>query len=128
MGLFKKTKKEEKEKKEKNIPTSKVADVKIKNDGKNRQHLLIHQPLITEKTMALSEMGKYVFLVSREANKSEAKKQIEKLYSVNVTGVSSLKKKPKPKYFKGIEKEKPGLKKIIVTLKKGQKIEITGNK
>jgi len=32
------------------------------------------------------------------------------------------------KYFKGIEKEKPGLKKIIVTLKKGQKIEITGNK
>ena len=82
-------------------------------------------PIITEKATSLSENNKVVFKVRDDASKKTIKKNIEKLFKVNVIKVNIINKKPKVKIRQGKKSYKSGYKKAIVTLKKGQSIDLT---
>ena len=85
----------------------------------------IRQPIITEKATILSEQNKTVFKVHSGANKNSIKKNIEKLFKVNVVKVNIINTKTKKKFKQGKLSKKPGYKKAIITLKKGQSIDLT---
>ena len=84
----------------------------------------IISPNITEKSTALSQYNKIVFKVHKGANKNSIKKSIEKIFKVNVVKINSIKLKGKIKMVKNKKASKPGYKKAIVTLKKGQSIDL----
>lgn len=71
-----------------------------------------------------AEQGKYVFLVDGKANKSEVKKILEKEHKVHITQVNIINARPKERRQKGKIKIKAGFKKAIITLKKGEKLDI----
>ena len=85
----------------------------------------IRNPIITEKATILSEQNKTVFKVHEKANKKNIKKNIEKLFKVNVIKVNIINRKAKLKLKQGRKSFKSGYKKAIVTLKKGQSIDLT---
>ena len=85
----------------------------------------IIQPIITEKATILSEQNKTVFKVHDKANKKNIKKNIEKLFKVNVVKINIINQKTKIKMKQGKKSFKSGYKKAIVTLKKGQSIDLT---
>ena len=85
----------------------------------------IRQPIITEKATILSEHNKTVFKVHSGANKNSIKKNIEKIFKVTVTKVNIINQKRKKKIKQGKKSIKPGYKKAIITLKKGQSIDLT---
>jgi len=85
----------------------------------------IRQPIITEKATILSEQNKTVFKVHNSANKKTIKKNIEKLFKVNVTKVNIINTKTKKKVKQGKLSTKSGYKKAIITLKKCQSIDLT---
>ena len=85
----------------------------------------ILRPIITEKATILSEQNKTVFKVHKSANKKNIKKNIEKLFKVNVIKVNIINLKTKIKLKQGRISKKSGYKKAIVTLKKGQSIDLT---
>ncbi|MDD4762176.1 MAG: 50S ribosomal protein L23 [Candidatus Pacebacteria bacterium] len=84
--------------------------------------LLLKKPYITEKSVDLGSSGKYIFLIDKNSSSSELKKIIEKLYSVNVVKTNIVNLPGKKKRFGSKFSKQEGKKKIIVTLKKGQKI------
>tara|TARA_A100001015_G_C14713271_1_gene602981 strand:+ start:249 stop:542 length:294 start_codon:yes stop_codon:yes gene_type:complete len=85
----------------------------------------IRSPIITEKATILSEQNKTVFKVHAKANKKNIKKNIEKLFKVDVIKVNIINRKAKVKLKQGKLSVKSGFKKAIVTLKKGQSIDLT---
>ena len=85
----------------------------------------IIKPIITEKATILSEQNKSVFKVHKKANKKNIKKNIEKLFKVNVIKVNIINRKSKLKMKQGKKSYKSGYKKAIITLKKGQSIDLT---
>jgi len=85
----------------------------------------IRQPIITEKATILSEFNKTVFKVHAGANKKSIKKNIEKLFKVTVIKVNIINQKRKKKIKQGKISVKPGYKKAIITLKKGQSIDLS---
>ena len=86
---------------------------------------VIHAPNITEKATALSEFNKIVFKVHKGANKKAIKKSIEKIFKVNVIKINTVNTKGKSKIVRGKTVKKPSSKKAIVTLKKGQSIDLS---
>tara|TARA_A100001011_G_scaffold395916_1_gene492297 strand:+ start:1640 stop:1933 length:294 start_codon:yes stop_codon:yes gene_type:complete len=85
----------------------------------------IRNPIITEKATILSEQNKTVFKVHKNANKKTIKKNIEKLFKVSVVKINIINQKTKLKMKQGKKSYKSGYKKAIVTLKKGQSIDLT---
>ena len=85
----------------------------------------IRNPIITEKATILSEQNKTVFKVNKNANKKMIKKNIEKIFKVNVIKVNIINKKTKRKIKQGKLSTKTGYKKAIITLKKGQSIDLS---
>ena len=82
-------------------------------------------PLVTEKSTNLSEMNKIVFKVNRSADKRSVKKSIEKIFKVNVVKINIINKQRRIKITRGKKVKVQGYKKAIVTLKKGQNIDLT---
>ena len=82
-------------------------------------------PVVTEKSTNLSEQNKIVFEVSNKLNKIIIKKNIEKIFKVNVVKVNIINKQPRKKIAKGKKVRIQGYKKAIITLKKGQNIDLT---
>jgi len=85
----------------------------------------IKTPIITEKATVLSEQNKTVFKVHKLATKETIKKNVEKLFKVKVVKVNILNLKTKFKLRQGRISKKKGYKKAIVTLKKGQSIDLS---
>ena len=85
----------------------------------------ILSPLVTEKSTNLSEQNKIVFKVPSKANKKNLKKNIEKIFKVNVIKVNIINKKNRTKMTRGKKVKISGFKKAIITLKKGQSIDLT---
>ena len=85
----------------------------------------IRTPIITEKATILSEQNKTIFKVHEKANKKTIKKNIEKLFKVNVIKINIINQKTKLKMRQGKRSCKKGYKKAIITLKKGQSIDLT---
>ena len=84
----------------------------------------ILSPMVTEKSTNLSEQNKIVFKVPTGANKINLKKNIEKIFKVNVIKINTINNKPKSKIVRGKLGKKSGFKKAVVTLKKGQTIDL----
>ena len=82
-------------------------------------------PHITEKSTNLSDQNKIIFKVPQKANKKNLKKNIEKIFKVNVTKINIINKKSKTKLTRGRKVKVSGFKKAIVTIKKGQNIDLT---
>ena len=85
----------------------------------------IISPKVTEKATLLSEHNKIVFKVHQGANKKSIKKNIEKIFKVNVIKINTICTKGKTKIVKNKKTFKSGSKKAIVTLKKGQSIDLS---
>ncbi len=85
----------------------------------------ILSPVVTEKSTNMSEFNKVTFKVPLSSNKNSLKKSIEKLFKVNVTKVNIVNKKTRIKVSRGKKIKKKGYKKAIVTLKKGQNIDLS---
>jgi large subunit ribosomal protein L23 len=84
----------------------------------------IISPNITEKSTSLSEFNKVVFKVNLKAKKNIIKKNIEKIFKVNVVKINTINIKGKTKIVRNKKTFKSGYKKAIVTLKKGQSIDL----
>ena len=85
---------------------------------------LVKQAWITEKAGDLSGLRKYIFIIDKKANKSEAKKAIESIYGVKAETVNIINTKGKAKRLGRSLGRTSAYKKAIVTLKEGQKIDI----
>ena len=85
----------------------------------------ILSPIVTEKSTNLSEQNKIIFKVPHKTNKINLKKNIEKIFKVNVTKINIVNKKTRIKTTNRGKKKIPGYKKAIVTIKKGQNIDLT---
>ena len=85
----------------------------------------IISPVVTEKSTNLSDQNKIVFKVPNSSNKNTIKKSIEKIFKVNVTKVNIINKKTRIKTSRGKKVKVKGFKKAIITLKKGQNIDLT---
>ena len=85
----------------------------------------IISPLVTEKSTNLSEQNKIVFKVPANANKKNLKNNIEKIFKVNITKINIINKQNRTKLTRGRKVKISGHKKAIITLKKGQSIDLT---
>ena len=85
----------------------------------------IISPVVTEKSTNMSENNKIVFKVPFYSNKKIIKKNIEKIFKVNVTKVNIINKQTRTKFTRGKKIKVKGYKKAIITLKKGQSIDLT---
>ena len=85
----------------------------------------ILSPIVTEKSTNLSDQNKIVFKVPFGANKKNLKTNIEKIFKVNVTKVNIINKQNRTKLTRGKKVKVSGYKKAIITLKKGQSIDLT---
>lgn len=81
------------------------------------------RPLVSEKSFTGSEKGVYTFKVPHAAAKPEIKRSVESAFKVNVVGIRTAQKPGTVKTRGKIKGLKPGYKKAIVTLKKGETIE-----
>ncbi len=86
---------------------------------------LIKKPIITEKGTLLSNNSQIIFSVPMDTNKMIVKKAVEKLFGVNVKKINIIISKGKTKRFKGKMGKRKNEKKAIISLEKGQKIDIT---
>tara|TARA_B100000700_G_scaffold318151_2_gene410779 strand:- start:284 stop:577 length:294 start_codon:yes stop_codon:yes gene_type:complete len=84
----------------------------------------IKSPIITEKATTLSEQNKVVFKVDENASKDSIKKNVERIFKVKVIKVNTIIKKPKNKIIRNRLSKKKGFKKAVITLKKGQSIDL----
>ena len=85
----------------------------------------ILSPLLTEKSTNLSSQNKIVFKVPYAANKKNLKTNIEKIFKVNVIKINIINKKNRTKMTRNKKIKVSGYKKAIITLKKGQSIDLT---
>ena len=85
----------------------------------------IFSPLLTEKSTNHSEQNKIVLKVPKNKKKKNLKKNIEKIFKVNVLKVNIINKQSRKKLTRGKKVKVSGFKKAIVTLKKGQSIDLT---
>lgn len=90
-----------------------------------KAHRIIIAPVITEKSTNLQDKeSKYFFRVVKEANKIEIKKAIEEIFGVKVLKVNTMKMPGKKKRVRYREGKTPDWKEAVVTLRKGDKIEL----
>ena len=87
---------------------------------------VIRQPVITEKSTAMAEDGKYVFEVAKDSPKARIKEAVEMAFSVNVIQVNVMNVRGKVKRFGRHPKAQRSWKKAIVTLREGDSIELFG--
>lgn len=130
MAIFKKSTKEATKK----VTTPKVVKeptVAKASAGKKKEGsvLGVHanvlvRPHITEKAALLAEKGTYVFEVARDTNKIEIAKAISAIYNVTPMRVNIVNLPDTRVFVRNKKGMKSGIRKALVTLKKGDKIEI----
>lgn len=92
---------------------------------KREPRTIVKRALITEKGTQIRERENgYLFEVARDANKIEIRQAIESIFPVKVEAVRTLRVHGKPKRMGRYAGHRPDWKKAIVTLKKGQTIEL----
>jgi len=140
MAIFKKTQKDKKKKVvepvsdvpaygEEEKPV--VRDVEKTSKKEHRKIIpsatgsILKKPWVSEKATDLQRAGQYVFLVDIVATKNEVKKEIGRRYDVKVRTVNIIRMQGKRKRFRGQWSRRPRFKKAIVTLREGEKIEVT---
>lgn len=91
-----------------------------------RNYDVIVSPVITEKSTLLSEKNKVVFNVRLDANKAEVKAAVQNIFGVKVESVNTLVRLGKQKRFRNTLGKQSDIKKAIITLADGQKIDLEG--
>ena len=81
-------------------------------------------PVVTEKAYVLIEEQKYSFRIHPDAHKTQVRQAVEELFDVHVERVNIVKVQPKPKRRGLVRGKRPGWKKAIVQIRKGESIEI----
>jgi large subunit ribosomal protein L23 len=90
-----------------------------------RHYDIIVSPVITEKATIASERNQVTFNVARTATKPQIKEAVEKLFDVKVKSVNTLVRKGKVKAFRGSRGVQSDVKKAVVTLEEGHRIDVT---
>ncbi|NVO13685.1 MAG: 50S ribosomal protein L23 [Rhodoplanes sp.] len=90
-----------------------------------RHYDVIVSPIITEKATVASENNQVLFKVRKTATKPQIKEAVEKLFDVKVKAVNTLIRKGKLRRFRGVKGELSDVKKAIVTLEEGHRIDVT---
>jgi large subunit ribosomal protein L23 len=85
---------------------------------------VIIRPMVSEKSYAGLEQNRYTFLVAQDANKTEIKEAVQKIWGVRVIEVNTLNRKGKTKRFRYTRGKRPDQKQAMVTLAEGDSIEI----
>jgi large subunit ribosomal protein L23 len=86
---------------------------------------IIRGPVITEKATIVSEHNQVIFRVPLTVTKREVKAAVEGLFNVNVTAVNTIRVMGKLKRFRGRPGRRSDYKKAVVTLRQGQRIDVT---
>ena len=90
-----------------------------------RHYDVILAPVITEKATIASEHNKVTFRVASHATKPQIKEAVEKLFDVKVKSVNTLTRRGKEKMFRNRRGQRSDIKRAIVTLEEGHKIDVT---
>lgn len=90
-----------------------------------RHYDIIRSPVITEKATFASERNQVMFRVAMHATKPQIKEAVEKLFDVKVKQVNTLIRKGKVRNFRGMRGQLSDVKKAIVTLEEGHRIDVT---
>jgi large subunit ribosomal protein L23 len=90
-----------------------------------RHYDVIVSPVITEKATLASEHNQVIFRVAPHATKPQIKEAVEKLFDVKVKHVNTLVRKGKVRIFRGRRGVLSDVKKAIVTLEEGHRIDVT---
>ncbi len=90
-----------------------------------RHYDIIRSPVITEKATLAAENNQVIFRVARDATKPEIKAAVEALFKVKVKAVNTLVRKGKLRRFRGTLGRQSDVKKAIVTLEAGHRIDVT---
>ena len=90
-----------------------------------RHYDVIVAPVITEKATLASELNKVVFKVAKNATKPQIKAAVEGLFDVKVESVNTLVRKGKTKAFRGVRGTQSDVKKAVVTLAEGHRLDVT---
>jgi large subunit ribosomal protein L23 len=90
-----------------------------------RHYDVILSPTITEKATMASEQNKVIFNVRKDATKPQIKAAVERLFDVKVESVNTLVRKGKTKTFRGMRGIQSDVKKAVVTLAEGHRIDVT---
>lgn len=90
----------------------------------NNPRDIIIRPVISEKTYGLFDQGKYTFIVDPDANKTEIKQAVQRIFDVDVRKVNTMNQRGKVKRRGWVSGRRPDVKKAIVTLAEGDEIEL----
>ena len=90
-----------------------------------RHYDVIIAPVITEKATMASEHNKVMFKVAKDATKPQIKEAVEKLFDVKVKSVNTLTRPGKWKVFRNKIGQQSDVKRAIVTLEEGHRIDVT---
>jgi len=90
-----------------------------------RHYDIIVSPIITEKATMATEQNQVTFRVAKTATKPQIKAAVEKLFDVKVKSVNTLVRKGKTRTFRGVKGQLSDVKKAIVTLEEGHRIDVT---
>ena len=85
---------------------------------------VIIEPIVSEKSYALLDAGRYTFVVHPTANKTEIKQAVESIFNVKVANVNTLNRKGKRKRFGLTFGQRKSTKRAVVTLAEGDEIDI----
>jgi large subunit ribosomal protein L23 len=85
---------------------------------------VIIAPVVSEKSYALIDQNAYTFIVHPDANKTEIRHAVERIWGVKVTSVNTINRKGKAKRFQFTQGRRNDTKRAIVKLAEGDKIEI----
>lgn len=123
MSILNKFKKEEKKKKD----SKKKAEKKVKKSkakAESNAYKVLFYPQISEKATYLGEENKYVFIVSKDANKTQIKQAIKDVYGIKPLSVNTIKVAGKARRYGKVQGKTVGYKKAIVALPEGETIQI----
>ncbi len=87
-------------------------------------HEVLLRPMITEKSTIMADLGKYSFQVAPKANKIQIKEAVQKTFGVTVEDVNITRLRGKIKRYGPRFKKRPDIKKAVVTLKSGDRIQL----
>ena len=90
------------------------------------QTSILIKPVITEKSMDEAGRGRFTFVVAKDADKTQIRHAVEEHFKVNVISVQTITMKGRTRRVgkRRIETKMPALKKALVRLKEGQRIDL----
>ena len=87
---------------------------------------ILLSPVISEKSYGLLDENKYTFLVARDANKTEIKIAVEKVFGVKVVSVNTINREGKRKRTRSGFGRRAATKRAVVSVAAGDRIDIFG--